>query len=204
MLALKKKNKKYNSIPSNLKRSKKCQGICVHLLKSLACQEETWSQTSAMMIHSPIVQSNSLLSISDNLGWSLYCDTCKEKKGNEKPRTTTLPLTVLRKLQCLELERAERDKSSALIKKKEKKKKWHCQKPGFTTSFMMLPWRRASMCNRDNSWGMKALRRGRVTSGIQITDNSRINPSISQRSATKSHKRMMTGKKREPFYSENG
>lgn len=36
----------------------------------------------------------------------------------------------------------------------------------------MLPWRRASICNRDNSWGMKALRRGRVTSGIQITDNS--------------------------------
>ncbi len=35
----------------------------------------------------------------------------------------------------------------------------------------MLPWRRASICNRDNSWGMKAFRRGRVTSGIQITDN---------------------------------
>lgn len=36
------------------------------------------------------------------------------------------------------------------------------------TSLVMLPWRRVSMCNRDNSWGIKALRRGRVTSGRQI------------------------------------
>lgn len=45
-------------------------------------------------------------------------------------------------------------------------------KTQWQTSFVMLPWRRASICNRDNSWGMKALRRGRVTSGIKITDNS--------------------------------
>lgn len=44
-------------------------------------------------------------------------------------------------------------------------------KTQWQTSFVMLPWRRASICNRDNSWGMKALRRGRVTSGIQTTDN---------------------------------
>lgn len=44
----------------------------------------------------------------------------------------------------------------------------------------MLPWRRASMCNRDNSWGMKALRRGRVTSGIQITGTAKsIHQSLS-------------------------
>lgn len=48
------------------------------------------------------------------------------------------------------------------------------------------------MCNRDNSCGMKALRRGRVTSGIQITDNSKsqIHPSISSASiGGESHKR---------------
>lgn len=49
-----------------------------------------------------------------------------------------------------------------------KRKQWFL----WQTSLVMLPWRRVSICNLDNSWGMKALRRGRVTSGIQIADNS--------------------------------
>lgn len=35
------------------------------------------------------------------------------------------------------------------------------------TSLVMLPWMRASMCNRDNSWARKACRRGRLTSTDQ-------------------------------------
>lgn len=36
------------------------------------------------------------------------------------------------------------------------------------TCLVMLPCSRASMCNRDNSWGMNAFRRGNVTSEKQI------------------------------------
>lgn len=70
MLALKRKKEKriYNSILSNLKRSKKMSGDKCPSVELFGLSGGTSSQTSAMMIHSPIVQSNSLLSISADLG----------------------------------------------------------------------------------------------------------------------------------------
>lgn len=57
------------------------------------------------------------------------------------------------------------------------------------TCLVMLPCSRASMCNRDNSWGMKALRRGRVTSEI----DSDIRNQSQSYSQTLSRQRSKTG-----------